>query len=82
MEDVVNQPSHYAQDEIECIDVILQQSKYVPSNQAFLMGQVFKYLWRYYLKGKPLEDLQKARWYLNKLIALFEVDHSLGQGRA
>jgi hypothetical protein len=27
-----------------------------------------KYLWRYQYKGKPLEDLQKAKWYLEKLI--------------
>ena len=27
-----------------------------------------KYLWRFDYKGKPLEDLQKAKWYLDKLI--------------
>ena len=27
-----------------------------------------KYLWRYEYKNKPLEDLKKAKWYLNKLI--------------
>lgn len=77
MEDIINKPNHYAQDSIECIDVILQQSKYVPSNQAFLMGQVFKYMWRYYLKGKPLEDLKKAQFYLNKLIVIVENNNEL-----
>jgi len=27
-----------------------------------------KYMWRFYYKGKPIEDLQKAQWYLNTLI--------------
>ena len=27
-----------------------------------------KYMWRYEYKGKPLEDLEKAQWYLNLLI--------------
>jgi hypothetical protein len=31
-----------------------------------------KYMWRYERKGKPLEDLKKARWYLDRLIAALE----------
>ena len=27
-----------------------------------------KYLWRFDYKGRPLEDLQKAQWYLNTLL--------------
>ena len=33
-----------------------------------------KYLWRFRHKGKPLEDLQKARWYLDRLIAEYDPD--------
>jgi hypothetical protein len=29
---------------------------------------VIKYLWRYEEKGKPLQDVQKAKWYLEKLL--------------
>ena len=36
--------------------------------RGYLKGNVEKYLWRYNYKNKPLEDLQKAKWYLNKLI--------------
>ena len=33
-----------------------------------LQATALKYLWRYRYKGKPLEDLKKARWYLDRLI--------------
>lgn len=36
--------------------------------RGFLKGNTIKYLWRYQLKGKPKQDLKKARWYLDKLI--------------
>jgi hypothetical protein len=31
-----------------------------------------KYVWRYDYKGKPVEDLRKARWYLERLIEELE----------
>ena len=34
----------------------------------WLEGNIVKYITRYKSKGKPLEDLNKAKWYLNKLI--------------
>ena len=36
--------------------------------KGYLKGNNLKYLWRYNYKDKPLEDLQKAKWYLDKLI--------------
>jgi len=36
--------------------------------EGYCKGQVLKYLWRYRYKGKPLEDLKKAEWYLQLLI--------------
>ena len=65
--DNVNNPRHYNKDGIECIDGI----KASMSDQEFvgyLKANVIKYLWRYDYKGKPLEDLKKAQWYLDKLI--------------
>ena len=35
---------------------------------GYLKGNVLKYVSRYKFKGEPLEDLQKAHWYLNRLI--------------
>lgn len=57
MTDTVNHPKHYTSRGIgyECIDI----TQYQP----FCTGNAIKYLWRYKDKGKPVEDLEKARWY-------------------
>lgn len=57
MNNGVNHPKHYTSRNIgyECISIV----KY----QYFCTGNVIKYLWRHKSKGKPLEDLKKARWY-------------------
>ena len=54
-------PSHYKSGDIEVIDYILDQ------NFNYLEGNVIKYVSRYRNKG-GIEDLRKARWYLEKLI--------------
>lgn len=70
-EDPVNRPSHYTTGGIECIDAL--EASMTPIEYAgFLKGQVFKYIWRYRLKGKPVEDLKKARYYLDRLIQITE----------
>ena len=66
--DPVNRPAHYASGGVECIEAI----KASMSREAFLgylKGNVQKYLWRYEKKANPVEDLKKARWYLDRLIA-------------
>ena len=35
--------------------------------KGYLKGNCMKYLWRYDYKGKQVEDLKKAAWYLDKL---------------
>lgn len=56
----VNHPKHYTGRNIgyECIDIT--------QHQTFCVGNAIKYLWRYQDKGKPLEDLEKARWYAHR----------------
>ena len=67
--DLVNHPLHYTKGGIECIDCIESVISSVSDPvQAFLVGQVVKYLYRYTMKN-GLEDLRKAQWYLNRLIA-------------
>ncbi len=68
VKDMVNQPPHYNQDKIECIDAI--ESATNGGFEFYLQGVIIKYLWRYRYKGKPVEDLRKAEWYLQKLIEL------------
>jgi len=65
--DVVNNPQHYNTGNIECIEAI-QESMSPEAFKGYLKGNTMKYLWRYDYKGKASEDLEKAGWYLNKLI--------------
>ena len=71
-EDMVNHPPHYNQRGIECIDAIRASTR--EGYEFYLQGVILKYLWRYRYKGKPVEDLKKAEWYLNKLIEIKVVD--------
>jgi len=69
--DVVNSPPHYKTGGIEAIEGI-EASMGPEAFAGYLKGSVTKYLWRYEKKGKPLEDLKKARWFLDRLIAAQE----------
>ncbi|MDB4277817.1 DUF3310 domain-containing protein [Gammaproteobacteria bacterium] len=66
-EDVVNNPTHYNTGRIECIEAI-RESMSSEAYAGYLKGNCMKYLWRYDYKGKPIEDLEKAQWYLAKLL--------------
>lgn len=72
-EDMVNHPSHYADGAIECIDAIETQLT-ADEFQGYLRGNCVKYLWRWRNKG-GLQDLKKAQWYLNRLIASVEIQN-------
>ena len=66
--DPVNQPEHYTASSIECIEAI--EAQLSPEEyKGFLKGNVAKYVWREKKKGGT-ESLKKARWYLDRLIAL------------
>lgn len=62
MEDAVNSPKHYTSHPsgVECIQVA--------EHFGFNLGNVIKYIWRAEEKGAPLQDLKKARWYLDREI--------------
>ena len=68
-EDMVGAPRHYNTGNIECIDAI-EESMSSVAFKGYLKGNCLKYLWRYDYKGKQVEDLQKAGWYLQKLTAM------------
>ena len=63
--DMVNSPPHYKQAGVECIDAIRAATD--EGYQYYLQGNIIKYLWRYRYKN-GVQDLEKAKWYLNKLI--------------
>lgn len=67
--DNVNHPAHYTAGGIECIDAIAAAlTCQTDPMHAWLTGQVLKYIWRWPLKN-GLEDLKKAHFYLDRLIA-------------
>lgn len=61
--DPVNHPPHYTSHPsgIECIQIT--------EHMGFSLGNAIKYIWRADLKADALEDLRKARWYLDREIA-------------
>lgn len=65
--DTVNGPPHYNQARIECIDAITAATSGKTGIEAVCVANVIKYLWRYELKN-GVEDVRKARWYLDRLI--------------
>lgn len=58
--DPVNHPAHYNghPSGIECIQVV--------EHMGFNLGNAVKYIWRADLKGDAIEDLKKARWYIDR----------------
>jgi hypothetical protein len=60
--DPVNHPKHYTEHPsgVECIQIT--------EHMTFNLGNAVKYIWRADLKGKQVEDLKKAIWYINREI--------------
>jgi len=69
--DSVNDPAHYTQGNVHCIDAMLSCSS-TEAVMNYCHLACFKYLWRFQDKN-GLEDLKKAQWYLNKLVELSTV---------
>jgi hypothetical protein len=70
-QEMVNHPGHYNQGGIECFDVI--KAFYgQDAFEGFCAGNVLKYAMRYKHKGNPKQDLEKASFYLNEIIKLYE----------
>lgn len=61
---VVNHPKHYNvhPSGVECIQIV--------EHMGFNIGNAIKYLWRADDKNQPIEDLEKAVWYIQREIAL------------
>lgn len=64
--DPVNHPAHYTQHPsgVECIQIT--------EHMGFNLGNVVKYVWRCDEKLDAIEDLRKAKFYLEREIALRE----------
>ena len=73
MSDNINHPSHYEIEGYECIDAMeITQGR--EAVKSFCLCNAYKYLWRHKNKN-GLEDLKKARWYLDRYITMKEFDN-------
>ena len=63
VDDAVNHPSHYTghPSGVECITIT--------EHMGFCLGNAVKYIWRADLKADAIEDLKKARWYIDREIS-------------
>lgn len=72
MTDNVNHPKHYTQGVVECIDALAAATINLKGLDAVCTANAIKYLWRWDQKN-GVEDLKKARWYIDKLVKENEV---------
>ena len=58
--DPVNHPTHYTDHPsgVECIQIT--------EHMGFNLGNAMKYIWRADLKHDTIEDLNKAKWYIER----------------
>ena len=68
-DDAVNHPSHYTAGKVECIDALDAATTGLNGFEGYCTGNIIKYLWRW-KKKNGLQDLEKAKWYLERLIKL------------
>ena len=67
--DPVNSPAHYKMGSMETYQIIEAVLAGISDPiTAGWMASVVKYISRFEHKGKPVQDLQKAEWYLKKAI--------------
>lgn len=74
MSDNVNHPEHYCQGGIECIDALKAATVGKTGIEAVCVANVIKYLWRFEKKN-GIEDVRKARFYIDRLIQELELKH-------
>ncbi len=78
MSDPVNHPAHYnghpgrceCGKRVECIEIT--------EHMNFCLGNAMKYLWRVDTKGDPIENLEKAAWYIRREIERRKIEKSEG----
>ena len=71
MVDMVNKPPHYTRGGIECIEALASATNDLQGIEAVCTANAMKYLWRWKKKG-GVQSLEKAVWYLNRLIDTLE----------
>ncbi len=67
--DLVNQPPHYTSHPsgVECIQIT--------EHMGFCLGNAMKYIWRADEKWDAIEDLKKAKWYIERELKIREAQN-------
>jgi len=68
MNDEVNNPKHYTSGKIEALEIIEDATKDLDGLEAFSIGSALKYIIRFNKKNDPIQDLQKAVFYIERVI--------------
>ena len=73
MTDLIS-PTYYQRAKLETIETIMDIVRDLPGDEAVLVGNVVKYMTRYRFKdtSNPVEDVQKAEWYVKRLVQLLQ----------
>ena len=74
IKDNVNHPNHYTQGGVECIEALKAATSNLKGIEAICTANAIKYLWRWKDKNGA-EDLNKAKWYIDRLIGEIENDN-------
>lgn len=73
--DPVGKPAHYnLGGGVECIDYI-KQVLGLDGFISYCHGNMIKYQHRHRYKSNPVEDIEKAQWYLNKMLETMKEKH-------
>jgi hypothetical protein len=77
LNDFVNHPKHYTSSQSKCSCGKTIECIQITEHMNFCLGNAIKYIWRADLKGKDIQDLQKAVWYINREIERRNHEHNL-----
>lgn len=77
MTDLIS-PTYYQRAKLETIETIMDIVRDLPGDEAVLVGNAIKYLVRYRFKENtaPIIDVQKAEWYIRRLVELLQAKPS------
>lgn len=68
MSDPVNNPKHYTSSKANCDCGLSIECIQITEHMGFNLGNAVKYIWRCDLKKDAIEDLEKAKWYIQREI--------------
>lgn len=70
--DMVHHPNHYTYKSMECNKIIEIMCENINESEAYYLGAAIKYLYRYPMKNNSIQDLEKAKTYIDMIIEKLE----------